>query len=274
MTCPLGRRFAYAIGQVAFSALVLAPALLAVPFLVFAAYGVRWADLSFDWTTFVASPIVYSELLLVGSALNFAVFLVAGLGLAAIAPRLVMRLLRPGRTYPLFGAAYGLVAFARAVTNIPIYNTIFGDSSFMVHYLRGIGYRLNKVEQTGSNFGIVQRHDLPTLCNVGSGSMISDGVFISNMTMSGTAFRLEETRIGERNYFGNNLIFPPGVTMGANCLLATKALPPVDGPRREDTGLLGSPARSVRRRGAAAWRARTGSTSAPSRSSSASAGST
>ena len=30
---------------------------------------------------------------------------------------------------------------------------LFGDSSFIVHYLKRIGWNLNKVEQTGSNFG-------------------------------------------------------------------------------------------------------------------------
>lgn len=47
--------------------------------------------------------------------------------------------------------------------------------------------------------------------------------------------------IGAQNYLGNNIFFPAGSRTGANVLLATKVALPLDGPIRQDTGLLGSP---------------------------------
>ena len=48
------------------------------------------------------------------------------------------------------------------------------------HYLTLIGWNLNKIEQTGSNFGTNQRHDNPFLCEVGSSTMVSDGLSMMN----------------------------------------------------------------------------------------------
>ena len=39
------------------------------------------------------------------------------------------------------------------LTNPKIFTYLFGDSSLIVYYLRYIGYNLNRVVQTGSNFG-------------------------------------------------------------------------------------------------------------------------
>ena len=61
---------------------------------------------------------------------------------------------------------------------------LFGDSSAIVHYMRFIGWKLNKVEQTGSNFGTNQKHDNPFLCEIGSGTMVSDGLSMINVQMS------------------------------------------------------------------------------------------
>ena len=62
-----------------------------------------------------------------------------------------------------------------------------------------------------------------------------------NMQMSSSSFRLGKTRIGERNYLGNDIHYPPDGRTGANCLLGTKVMIPIDGPVRENVGLLGSP---------------------------------
>ena len=120
-------------------------------------------------------------------------------------------------------------------------NILFGDSSAIVHYIRAIGWKLNKVEQTGSNFGTNQQHDNPLLCEIGSKTMVSDGLFMVNMQKSANSFRLEKTRVGERNFFGNNIFYPSDAQTGNNILLATKVLVPIDGPVRENVGLLGSP---------------------------------
>ena len=124
---------------------------------------------------------------------------------------------------------------------------LFGDSSFIVNYMRYVGWNLNKVEQTGSNMGTNQRHDNPFLCNIGSGTMVSDGLSMINMHMSATSFRLAESKIGDNNYLGNDIFYPPNGKTGANVLLGTKTMIPIDGPVRENVGLLGSPAFEIPR---------------------------
>ena len=93
---------------------------------------------------------------------------------------------------------------------------LFGDSSFVVNYMRYVGWNLNKVEQTGSNMGTNQRHDNPFLCNIGSGTMVSDGLSMINMHVSATSFRLAESKIGDNNYLGNDIFYPPNGRTGAN----------------------------------------------------------
>ena len=95
--------------------------------------------------------------------------------------------------------------------------------------------------QTGSNFGTDQRHDNPFLCDIGSGTMVSDGLTMINAQMSSTSFKLGKVKIGDHNYLGNNIHYPADGKTGANCLLGTKVMIPIDGPVRENVGLLGSP---------------------------------
>src|SRR6266702_1985924 len=71
--------------------------------------------------------------------------------------------------------------------------------------------------------------------------MVSDGLSMIPMYQSSSSFRLVKTRIGDHNYLGNNIHYPPDGRTGANCLLGTKVMIPVDGPVRENVGLLGSP---------------------------------
>ena len=113
--------------------------------------------------------------------------------------------------------------------------------------MRYVGWNLNKVEQTGSNMGTNQRHDNPFLCNIGSGTMVSDGLSMINTHMTATTFQLLELKIGENNYLGNDIFYPPNGRTGANCLLGTKTMIPIDGPIRENIGLLGSPAFEIPR---------------------------
>ena len=148
---------------------------------------------------------------------------------------------------PLYGFHYWLQRVIWRTSNSQFYNLLFGDSSFIVHYMRFIGWNLNKVEQTGSNFGTNQWHDNPFLCEVGSGTMVSDGLSMINMHMSSSSFRLCNTRIGAHNYLGNDIHYPPDGRTGANCLLGTKVMIPIDGPVRENIGLLGSPAFEIPR---------------------------
>jgi non-ribosomal peptide synthetase-like protein len=178
--------------------------------------------------------------LFASAALFFGALLV-GLLIVGLIPRLLRPLLATDRTYVLYGAQYAIYRTIALLSNSPVYNLLFGDSNYIVTYLRWIGYRLNAVVQTGSNFGCNQRHDDPFLCSVGSGTMVSDGLSMINAVISGTSFKLCEVKIGDRNYLGNRIHYPAGGKTGANCLLGTKVMVPIDGPIRENIGLLGSP---------------------------------
>ncbi len=185
------------------------------------------------------------------SAVLFAALVLFGLLFLATVPRLLAAALKPGRVYPLYGFHYTLQRTVSALTNARFFNYLFGDTSAVVYYLRAIGYRLTPVEQTGSNFGMEVKHEVPALSHVGTGTMVSDGLSFLNAEFSSTSFRVLPASIGRRNFLGNNIVYPAGGRTGDDCLLATKAMVPVTGPVREGVGLLGSPCfeipRSVRR---------------------------
>jgi non-ribosomal peptide synthetase-like protein len=180
------------------------------------------------------------------SKVALALVLFSGLGALYAAavfalPRLLNRFLTAGRVYPLFGPHYFIFNVVQWTSNSRYLNAMFGDSSFVVYYLKLLGYDLSKVHQTGSNFGLTQQHDSPFLCRFGTGTMISDGFAMINVQMSPTSFALCKAEVGERSFVGNNVHYPPDAKTGANCLIATKAMVPIDGPVRQDVGLLGSP---------------------------------
>ena len=136
------------------------------------------------------------------------------------------------RARPTFSTAsitiiHGIV---KAGSNSVFYNRLFGDSSAIPHYGRWIGYRMNKIIQTGSNFGMDQRHENPFLCDFGSGTMVSGGLKMINEVMSNNSFRLGKVATGKNSYLGNYLHIPTGARIGENVLLATKCLVPIDGP--------------------------------------------
>jgi non-ribosomal peptide synthetase-like protein len=186
------------------------------------------------------------EMLAVSFPLFFGALLL-GLPLVRAVPWLFHKLIEKDKTYVLFGFHYWVFRSVAALSNSPVYNQLFGDSALIVPYLRFIGYRLNQVVQTGSNFGMAQKHDDPFLCDIGSGTMASDGLLMINAPMSSSSFALREVHIGERNYLGNLINFPAAAKVGANCLLATKVMVPTDGAVRENVGLLGSPAFEIPR---------------------------
>lgn len=167
--------------------------------------------------------------------------LLAALLVSSTIPRLLTRALKPGKVYRLYGLHYMLQRIIAHTSNIRSLTTLFGDSSAIVGYLRIVGYDLGLVEQTGSNFGTEVKHEVPALCHVGSGTMVSDGLSMMNVEFSNTSFRVLPVVIGEQNYLGNDLVFPPGARTGNDCLLATKAMVPIAGPVRQGVGLLGSP---------------------------------
>jgi non-ribosomal peptide synthetase-like protein len=180
-----------------------------------------------------------------------AVILLGGLLLTALIsltlPRLLSRLLEPGRAYPVHGWRYSVQRLISRTSNNSMLTGLFGDSVMIVHYLRLLGYKFGEVEQTGSNFGLEVKQEVPALSHIGTGTMVSDGLSMMNAQYSSTAFRVMPVKIGRRNYLGNEISFPAGARVGDNCLLATKAMVPIAGPMREGVGLLGSPSFEIPR---------------------------
>lgn len=180
------------------------------------------------------------DALLMSSALFFG-FVVVGLAAVCTVPRLLNLFIKPDKVYPLYGFHYAAHRAIAGMTNLKFFTWFFGDSSYIVHYLRGLGYDLSRVEQTGSNFGTEVRHETPYLASVGSGTMVADGLSLLNAEFSSTSFRVSRASIGAHNFLGNNIAYPVGARTGDNCLLATKVMVPLDGELREGVGLLGSP---------------------------------
>jgi len=188
----------------------------------------------------ITSTQLYLESLVISLVLFFGGILV-GLVTVTAVPRVLSIFIKPGRVYPMFGLHDRIHRAVSRMTNVKFFNCLFGDSSYIVNYLRWIGYDLSVVEQTGSNFGLVVAHDTPYLSGVGSGTMVADGLPIINADFSSTSFRVSPVFIGAHNFVGNNIAYPSGGRTGDNCLIATKAMIPLDGEIRSGTGLLGSP---------------------------------
>ncbi len=189
------------------------------------------------------------------AGLSFVVYvtgLVLGLIVVGPIPRGLVLMLRSDTVYPLYGFHYAVACLVSWLSNSYAYNVIFGDSSFIIHYLRFIGFDLGVVRQSGSNFGSHQRHDIPTLCRVGSGTMVSDGLSMINIRQSSTAFVLAKAAIGDGSFLGNHVIFLADARLGENNLIATKAMVPTSGPMLSDRGILGSPPFEIPRRVVAA----------------------
>lgn len=171
----------------------------------------------------------------------FTVGLLFGLFMIAIVPRLLNIFLKTDKVYPLYGFHYLVFGSVSRSSNSPFYNHLFGDSSYIISFLKLIGYKFSKIVQTGSNFGTTQKHDNPFLCEIGTGTIVSDGLSMINSEMSSSSFMLSRVSIGDFSYLGNDIFYPAHARVGKNCLLATKVMIPLDGPVRENTGLLGSP---------------------------------
>ena len=188
----------------------------------------------------ITSPELYIDALVLSSVLFFG-FGFVGFAIAFIVPRLLNLAIKPDKVYPLYGFHYAVHRAIVRMTNRKFFNWLFGDSSYIVHYLHCLGYDLSQAEQTGANFGTEIQHETPYLSSVGRGTMVCDGLSIINADFSSTSFRVSRVSIGSHNFLGNNLAFPSGARTGDDCLLATKVMIPLDGKVRAGVGLLGSP---------------------------------
>ncbi|MFF4491208.1 Pls/PosA family non-ribosomal peptide synthetase [Streptomyces sp. NPDC001544] len=193
----------------------------------------------------------YRDDALVVSAVPFFGAVLVGLVFVGTFPRVLNRFIKPDKVYPLYGFHYWVHRAIARTSNSKFYLNLFGGTSYVIHYLRWLGYDLRGVRQTGSNFGEMVKHDTPFLSAVGSGTMVADGLSIINADFSNTSFRLSRVSIGAENFLGNLIAYTAHGRTGDNCLLATKVMVPVEGQVREGVGLLGAPSfeipRSVRR---------------------------
>jgi non-ribosomal peptide synthetase-like protein len=198
----------------------------------------------------LTSATFYINALAVSFTLVFGGLLV-GLLVVITVPRVLNLAVRPEKVYRLYGFHYSLHRTITRLTNVKLFTYLFGDSSYVVGYLRALGYDLGQVEQTGSNFGSAVAHETPFLSSVATGTVVADGLSMMNADFSSTSFRLSRVTIGARNFLGNHIAYPALGRTGDNCLLATKVMVPIEGKVREGVGLLGSPAfeipRSVQR---------------------------
>ena len=171
---------------------------------------------------------LFVEALIFSVVLFFGAILVGLLAVATV-PRVLSAFIEPDTVYPLYGFRYGVHRVIARLGRLEFFPLLFGDSSYIVHYLRWVGYRLTPYVQTGSNFGSEAISANPLLTAVGSGTMIADGLSVVNDEISSTSFRVSRVAIGRRNFFGNDVTYPPGGMTGENCLLAIKVMVPIDG---------------------------------------------
>jgi non-ribosomal peptide synthetase-like protein len=167
--------------------------------------------------------------------------------IAVTVPRLLRRLVTPGRSYPLYGLRHAAHRAIRRLTNARFLLELTGDSSYVVHYLRAIGYRLPGLQQTGSNFGAEMEHETPFLIDIGPGTMVSDGATFVNAGYTSTSFAVLPLSVGPGSFLGTGVAYPAGGRVGENCMIATRAMVPLDGPVRDGVGLLGSPSFEIPR---------------------------
>ncbi len=246
MRCSSLRRWVYG-GLLATANLALAP--IPIVFL-FYSYSVLHSysgaeNLNYDNLAGVVTSLAPMGLWL--SFLIYSCVTILGFMFLRVVPPLLHCFLRRERTYVLFGFHYIVQRLVQLSTNWSYMNVIFGDSSCIPKYLELAGWNIAPGKQTGSNFGLDQVHDNPYLCHVGANSMVSDGIVMSNIKLSATSFTLADVKIGADNYLGNAIVMPAGNRTGNNVLIGTKTMVPIDGPLRENTGLLGSPAFEIPR---------------------------
>ena len=73
------------------------------------------------------------DVLVLGSV-AFGTLVLLQLVLATVLPRLLQRMITPGRTYALFGLRYSLLRLVTRLSNRPFLDALFGDSSAITRY--------------------------------------------------------------------------------------------------------------------------------------------
>jgi non-ribosomal peptide synthetase-like protein len=241
------RRVMFNLIQIVLAYLVLIPVPTALLLTLFPAIA-DLGDVHLDGTDVI--PFNLGEIVGGSFLASIVLYLMGFLSLLAATwalPRFCGLFLKPGVTYPLYGLRYFLFRTLFRSSNSATLNNFFGDSSYITGFLTFLGWKLGEVKQTGSNFGSLQKQDVPSLTAIGTGTMVSDGLTMLNADVSTTGFMVREAKIGANNYLGNALYYPAGGKTGDNVLMGTKVLIPLDGEVRENIGLLGSPAFEIPR---------------------------
>jgi non-ribosomal peptide synthetase-like protein len=211
--------------------------LIAIPRLAMA-LGANALDLT-DWQFYLYA--------LAASFIIFFGLVLAGFLVITTVPRLLGLFIKPDKVYPLHGFHHSLHRVITRLTNLRFFTYLFGDSSYIVNYLNRLGGDVSTQEQTGSNFGLEVKHETPYMLTVGPAAMVADGLSVINADYTSTSFRVSRATIGAHTFLGNNVYYPAQSRLGENCLVASKAMVPIDGPLRENVGLLGSPSFEIPR---------------------------
>jgi non-ribosomal peptide synthetase-like protein len=244
--CGIVRRVAFSAGQLVMLGLTLPlPLVIFDLLMVWLGFGTGGEAASHIAVSF-SSPGFHLNLLAVSAGFYFGLLVIGLLSIVTI-PRLLNLFMNEGKTYPLYGFHYLVHRAIAGRSNSYYFNLLFGDSSYIIYYLRAIGFRISLKDQTGSNFGAAQKHDTPFLCEIGTGTLVSDGLSLINADVSSSSFRLRKVRIGANSFIGNNVFYPADSKVGDNCLLGTKVMVPVGGPEVTNAGLLGSPSFEIPR---------------------------
>ncbi len=241
-TCGTPRRCVYPALQLLSVLFLFLPLVIGGLDILLALPQVQALSASLDFTSWA----FYLDALAVSFVLFFGAILV-GLLIVFTVPRVLNLAIKPDKVYPLYGLHYSLHRAIAGMTNSKFLTALFGDSSYIVHYLLCLGYDLSSVVQTGSNFGSEVKHENPYLSSVGTETQVASGLSIINADFSSTSFRVSRASIGPRNFLGNDIAYPSQGRTGDNCLLATKVMVPIDGEVREGVGLLGSPSFEIPR---------------------------
>ena len=235
------RRAWFTVTQLASLVLVTAPMGLLGAWLVAAAGG------SVGAATPLTGPLGgLADLMVAGWAIYLAGLAASGF-VTVVVPRVLHCFIRTGSAQPLYGTQWRLARAVQRYSNNVVLNTIFGDSSMIVGYLKAVGYDLSRSTQTGSNFGVDQRHHNPFLVSFDRNTLVSDGLRLLNTEVSATSFEVQPITMPPDTYLGNDVRYPAGSRVGEGCLIATKAAVPTEGPVRANVGLLGSPAFEIPR---------------------------
>src|SRR5258708_424257 len=165
----------------------------------------------------------------------------AGLLLVVVVSRLLSPFVKPDVVYPLYGFHDAVHRAIARIGRMRFFTRLFGDSSYIVHFLQWLGYQLSPGEQARSEFGDAGIRRDPSVRASGPRRLGARGLILVNDEVSSSSFLVSRAAIGPRNFVGNDVVYPAGGRTGDNVLLGTKVMVPLDGKIREGVGLLGAP---------------------------------